>query len=605
MIGRLSSSLQGSDRPGSRWLSLLGFALLLGAVAILVQTPKADGFEVSVYGAYPLSFWALLVLTLCIGQLLILREALVTSSNPRNWQLGFLLTLLVVTILVFMPYIRGYPVYGRGDLLTHLGYVKEIQATGGDPFLNIYQNLHQLFLALSYATGVDPLHLVNAVAAVISLFSIVASYVLLSAMFDRRRFLLTLPFVVVLVTGSAHLNPSPYAQSVLLLPFVLYLFVRTQATETFAFRAPLAIAIVAMVLYHPLTAIFLLFVFLVYLAVIFRPAWRRERTLSAPVSRVTATSVLQLTAVVFLAWYYNFAGIILRFQTVFTLLISPAEGEGELDRYGQTVAEFSPELVDLARVGFFRYGQRAVLLAIGFAFVVTAVWSYLRGRRATSPYLSTFTLGFVLFSAIGVVFLVVGLIGGFGRPLVFAQYFAVFVAGSLLAFVYDRVDRQGVVTVSVFVVLVVLVVASMAVLYPSPMGGDSNSQVTQQDLAGAEWYLENDLQTSLLQQHGTTLYRFEHALEGADSNTIQRVGTTAPPRFNYTEHSALGESYDIDRVLVITERGRAFYPAAYPGYEDTWRFQPEDFDRLASDPSVSHVYSNDEFDVYLVDSTVG
>ena len=602
MIGRLSRSLQDSPRPWSRWLSLFGFGLLLVAVATLLRTPEADGFEVSIYDVYPVSFWALLVAALFVGQLLILRDALVDTRATKNWQVGFLLCLLVGTILLFMPYIRGYPVYGRADLLTHLGYVREIQATGGDPFLNIYQNLHQLFLALSYATGVDPLYLVNAVAGIISLFSIVASYALLSAIFDRRRVLLTLPFVVVLVSGSAHLNPSPYAQSVLLLPFVLYLFVKAQETETFAFRAPLAITVVAIVLYHPLTAVFLLGVVSLYYGVISLSSRQQDWSLAAPVSRVTATSVLQFILVVFIAWYYNFAGIILRFETVVTTLLSPGEGEGELDRYGQTVAEYSPELVDLARVGFFRYGQRAILLAIGTAFVMYATWSYLRGRPPLSPYLSTFTHGFVLFSTIGVVFLVVGLVGGFGRPLVFAQYFAVFVAGSLLAVVYDRVDRQALVTASVSVLLVVLIVASMATLYHSPMGGDSNPQATQQDFAGAESYLENDLQQQLLLEHGTTLYRFEDAFAGTDSNTVQRVGTGLPPRLGYTEHQTLGENYGIDQVIVVTERGKAFYPAAYPGYEDAWRIHPTDFDRLATDPTVSHVYSNDEFDIYLVEA---
>ena len=587
----------------SRWLLLGGFGTLLVAVAVLLRTPTADGFELSPYAAYPAWFWALLVVALVLGQLLILREAFAENPYPPNWRAGFLLSFFVTAILLFVPVIRGYPLYGRADVLTHIGHIQTIHTTGGSPFQNIYQNLHQLVLALSYATGLEPIQLVNAVAGLISLFAIVASYVLLSAVFERRRMLLTLPFVVLLVAGSTHLNPSPYAQSVLLVPFVFYLFVRTQQTESLPFRLPLAIAVIAVVLYHPLTAVFLLVVFGVHYVVVARHSGTRLRDVSAPLSRVTATSVLQLALVTFLAWYYNFVGIFLRFETVAQRLLNPGESETELDTYGQTIFEFSPSLLDLAEIGFVNYGQRALWLALGSLFVVGGVLAYARGKQFETPYLLTFGLAFVAFVTLGVLFLFVDLIGGFGRPLVFAQFFAAFVAGTVLAGAYDHVDHRVVVTVAVTLLLVVLAVSTVVTLYPSPMSGDSTSQVTQQDLAGGEWYFDNDLQNAPLQEFGTGMQRFEHGLAGGDPPVLT-FGPTAPPdRFNYTQYPTLGESYHEDQYLVVTERGRQFYPETYPQYSDFWRFQPEDFDRLEHDPTVSHVYTTGEFDVYLVTGT--
>lgn len=587
----------------SRWLLLGGFGTLLVAVAVLLRAPTANGFELSPYAAYPGWFWGLLVITVVLGQLLILREAFAEKPHPPNWYAGFLLSFLVTAILVFLPLIRGYPLYGRGDVLTHIGHVQTIHTTGGSPFQNIYQNLHQLVLALSYATGLEPMQLVNAVAGVISLFAIVASYALLSAVFERRRMLFTLPFVVLLIAGSTHLNPSPYAQSVLLVPFVLYLFARAQQTDTFAFRLPLAVAVIAVVLYHPLTAVFLLVVFGVHYVVAARHSGTRLGDVSTPLSRVTATSVLQLALVTFLAWYYNFVGIFIRFETVARRLLDPGEGETELDTYGQTILEFSPSLLDLAEIGFVNYGQRAIWLALGSLFVVGGVLAYARGKQFESPYLLTFGLAFVAFVILGVVFLFVDLIGGFGRPLVFAHLFAALVAGTLLASASDVVDRRAVVTVAVTLFLVVLAVSTVVTLYPSPMSGDSTSQVTQHDLAGGEWYFDNDLQDAPLQEYGTGMQRFEHALAGGDPQIIT-FGPTAPPeRFNYTQYPTLGDSYYEDQYLVVTERGRQFYPATYPDYRDFWRFQPGDFERLEYDPTVSHVYTTEEFDVYLVTAT--
>lgn len=596
------NSIAGGARRRWRWLSVLGGGLLLVAVATVLWTPPVDGFEPSIYTAYPLWFWGILLAVLFVGQALILREGLAEPRDPANWRIGFLLAFLVATILLFLPVFRGYPMYGRADPLTHIGHVNLIQQTGGAPFQNIYQNIHQLLLASSYATGLEPTAVANMVTAIISLFAIVATFAVLDAVFDRRRVLLTLPFAVVLFGGSAHLNPSPYPQSILLIPFVLYLFVRSQQTESFVFRLPLAVAVVAVILYHPLTALFLLLIFAIHYAVVLRsdaPAsWRTRR----PISRVTATSVVQLSAVTFLAWYYNFVGIILRFETVFRRLLDPGESETELETYGQTVSEFSPSILDIARVATFMFGQRMLLLALGSAFLLVALWRYARGKRFGTPYLLTFLLAFTAFVALGALFLFVDMIGGFGRPLMVAQLFAVLVAGSLVASLYEQVPSRTLVTVGVVALLVCLGVLTMVTLYHVPLGGNSTSQVTQQDFAGAEWYLEHDLQAAPLLEYGTSLFRFEHALVHSESRTVPGSMTYPPPHFNYTVHDTLAESYDTELYLVVTERGRQFYPHAYPGYDDDWRFQPEDFDRLAADPAVSHVYTNGEVDIYYVDA---
>lgn len=589
----------------SDWLLLLGGLLLLATITLILRTPSADGLELSIYAAYSPVFWVLLVAAFFVGTFLILREAFAETPRSQYWVGGFVLSFFSAAVVVFLPTIRGYAVYGRADLLTHIGHTRAIEQTGGAPFLNIYQNIHQVFLTLSYATGLEPLALANAVAAVITLFSILASYALLSEIFERRRLLLTLPFILAFVAGSTHINPSPYAQSVLFLPFVLYLFARTQETDALAFRFPLALTVVAVVLYHPLTALFLFVVFLIHYLVITVSTWKGTLDTSGPVSRVSATSIVQLVGVTFLAWYYNFAGIILRFDVVLRRLLNPGESETELDTYGDTIAEFSPSIEDLARVGALQYGHRFLFLSLGAAFTAIALWRYTRGNRFTTPYLSTFTLGFIAFSGFGVLFLAVDLIGGFGRPLAFAQYFAAFTAGSILLELYNRTTKRRLLFVCAVFFSILLVTSGVITMYHSPAAGQSTSQVTQQDISSAEWYLENDLQETPLQEYGTTMYRFEHALVSSQSNTVQREATIPPDGFNYTEHETLGESYDTDQYLIVTERGKQFYPNAYPDYEDSWRFHPADFEALDHDPTVTMVYTNDEIEIYRIDSGDG
>jgi hypothetical protein len=44
------------------------------------------------------------------------------------------------------------------------------------------------------------------------------------------------------------------------------------------------------------------------------------------------------------------------------------------------------------------------------------------------------------------------------------------------------------------------------------------------------------------------------------------------------------------------------YPAQFPEYRRFWRYTPENFDRLNRDETVSQVYDNGEFDLYMIQS---
>jgi MFS family permease len=572
---------------------------LLALVVVLLQTDSADEYELSVYAPYPTYFWGLVVTSIVIGQLVLLREARRRNPDRGNWLLGFLLAFIVDGILVFMPFIRGYPAYGLGDPLTHVGIVRDLQATA-DPFVTLYPSIHELVLVLSYATGMDPLFIINSVSGVIGLFSIGASYVLLSAIFAHRRVLLTFPFFFVLVGGSAHINPSPYVQSVLLFPFVFYLFVRAQQTESFPFRLALIMTLVALVIYHPLTTVFVLLVFLVHYAVVVLTGGESDAYRHSPISNVTSKNAIQLSVVMFLSWYYNFVGIIRRFETVIQRLIDPNSSESELDSYSSTISRYQPPLIDILSFAAVSFGQMILLLGIGFVSTLSTGWSYLRHRRVASPYLLTFSFGYVLFCVLSALFLVVNLIGGFGRPLMFAQFFGAFVAGTLLFELYAVTNRQTLVTTVALAILVGLVTISVVGLYASPMTGGSNHQVSEQYLDGTEWYLDAGLESTPLMERGIRLYRLEDVLNGSESEQIQQQGTLPPGQFNYTRHARFGESFDRPQYLVVTVRARLFYPTTYPDYENAWRFRPADYEHLENDPTVSHVYDNSEFDIYLI-----
>jgi len=581
------------------------FVLFLTVVVMLV-TPAASGYEISIYNAYPWYFWALLMLGLVLSQLVLLRSALGTDADRPYWRIGFLVGLLFNAILLFQPYIRGYPYFERADVLTHLGYIEIIRQTGTVTGQNIYPNIHQFVLTLAYATGLEPMQVVNTVSAVFGLFSMLAFYALVKTAYTRREALITLPFGLV-VTGTGYMNPSPYVMSVLLAPFILYLFIREQVSHSLPIRIALTIIAIAIAIYHPLTSVFLLIVFVLYSAIQHISGTRLWKTQTNPPFRASGSeNISKILLAVGVSWYYNFAGIIIRFNSVFLNTLNPGRTESTLEATSQTVTQTTPELVDVLRIALTKYGSDMVLIGLGGLYTLKLIFDRARSRLRVTLFESTFAAGLSAFVVLSVLFLVFNLLVGFGRPAMFAVLFGSLLTGPLVLTAYEKFGQRKVVAATT-VVLAVLVVVSVFGVFHSPINKEVNQQVTEKELDGAKWTIESREPGVPVEQLGITVWRFEDAFTGSTNRTLRRddAAVRPPDHFGYKNGSTLGATYNEDQYLVVTQLGRDYYPAVFPKYEQFWRFTATDFGRLEEDPTVSRVYTNGDYDMYAVNGTMG
>jgi hypothetical protein len=572
---------------------------LLSAVALLQRVPPADGYEISIYGAYPWYFWIVLAGAIFTGQLVILRSASSERDDGRLWVFGVALALLGNFVLLFIPYVRGYPVYGRSDVLSHLGFVRDLTELGIS--VNIYPPTHILTQSLAGATGLEPMTVINLLPIAFSAIFFGSMYFLVVYLFGNHQLTrFYLPLVLIPIAGTSHVTPVPYVLSVLLVPFVLYLLVREQRTGAIPVRGMLLVGIVGVVVFHPLTAVFTIIVFVLYAGI--------KRLPPIGATRSKSTNIASLTIVVFSAWYVNFAGIIFRFQRIIGTLLGRDAGESPLDQTTGTIARTSPEIVDVLQIAAFKYGIDVLLF--GFALLFIAIVALLWWQRGIRP--EGLTLLFagttLLFLFTAVLFLTNDLITGFGRPLAFGKPFAVVLTAALFYFVRQNAGtpfRREIAGKGMVLILAVILFVSVFGVFYSPLTADRNHQVTEMEIDGSEWAFENRNDDLLMDEFGISQYRFYHLQHGTERTplTVRREDTRPPDHFNYTEYNTLGESYGEDRYLLLTRLGRITYPAKFPGYRHLWRFTPEDFDRLETDPSVARVYDNGEFDVYRIDGT--
>jgi hypothetical protein len=581
--------------------AFVGVVLTLLAIVIVILIPPARGFEPSLYQVFPWYFFALIGGAILVGFLPVYRTARGRAVDARTWMLGLVPVLVSNALLLFMPYIRGYPVYGRADVLTHVGFARNI-ATSGVVSNNIYPNTHLLVNALAYATGLDIATVINLIPPAISFVYIGAMYLLARVIFDDDSlFLLAVPFTILLIGGRAHLGPVPYGMSVFLVPFALYLFIKEQQTKAISCRIALIVALVSLIIYHPLTALFLMFVILVYILA------KKSRRFSA--EHIGPTNIGSLAFAVFATWYLNFAGIIFRLESVLNVLVGSTETTSTLDSYTATVSRTSPELIDLVRIAIFRYGKSMLLFTLAGLFILAIVLWYLNG--VWSPTLNIYTAVFMIcftgFAVGSVLFLVNNLIVGWGRPLMFANIFSTLLAGGLFYVYYRRLsDRDSPLRsldISYGVVMVLLVGLVVFSLYPSPLTTHMNVQVTDMELDGTDWLFEHRSENIQTEEFGLSQHRFYEVHNGEQPlpDGLRRHETRPPPHFNYTEHQTIGESYTSDTYLMITEYGRVTYQVKFPEYEQFWQYTPEDFSRLERDPTVSRMYDNGELDLYYIE----
>ncbi|WP_336338621.1 hypothetical protein [Haloarcula brevis] len=578
-------------------IAAVGVLLLVASTAVVLTTPTATEYEISLYESYPAPFWGCVVGSLFAGALLIFGS--IGDPDDRSWVFGTVLMLATDALLVLMPLIRGYVMYGDADPLTHLGYVQDIANTGATG-ANIYPLAHLLVYATADATGLETMTLAMLIPAVFSAVYFGGMVYLLFQVADSRRgFLLGLPFVLLPILGYSHLLFRPFDFSILLIPVVLYLFFKSQRYPTPAIRGALVLTLLSLLLYHPLTAVFVAGVFMLYYGVQYVP---RIRTIHR-----SPTSSFGLSLAIIVSWYSNFPGVILRFDTIYRVLFGTSSSDAPVQAYAQTAQEATPALIDIVRFITFRFGTEMVLFALGGGlFGVALLLSF---RRRYELDTRTTVMGAVVgvFGVVGLAFLLLDLIVTQERPWQVAKIGAVLLLGPLFHILRNRHRQRSqslarsVRSVATVTVLV-LVVLSTLTLYPSPLSGMTNDQVTAMEVEGSQWLTEHETGNKELYHFDIEYRRFHHAEHGV-SEGLPFWEQFLPAHFNYTTNRYFGQNYDSGKYVMINRKGRIFYQETFPDYPQRWKYTPQDFQRFNRDRTVDRSYDNGDLRIYLANGT--
>lgn len=587
-------------------LSILSFSFISLASVILAISSPANGYELSIYQAYPWYFWFFIVGgVLC--SILILFMYSIYDIKGNSWILGLLSLTLVYFTFLLLPIFRGYALYGRGgaDVLTHIGHTKTIISTGYIYKENFYPIVHILQTCLKFI-GIS---FEKAVVVIPSFFSMLyLLFILILAKTIGRNHhyaIFILALASPLLFSYFHMCVHPFMICLFLMPLLLYSFHKRKLMDNTAeFSLIIALLSILVVFFHPFMTLILIMIFLM-----FDFSEISYRYLVKPDKYDHFRSNVNIILIIilsFLAWYLSFHLI----QNLFSKVIHQFQ-EPIATNYVKTLGSANISIIQTIGLIISKYGAILLYFMIALICTILVFKKFLRKKVDFTEY--SYCAQFVLGIFLGMLFLLsYFVVSDPIRALIYAILASVLMTG-LVSYAMIKNEKKGTRTkiakkLTIFSVILIVLSASVICIfnvYSSPITSSANPQMSYMERNGVEFFLAHKESNTLAASFGFS-FKIENYIFGIDkaesTRSVKIFSIHLPNRFGYLENETIAKSFGYNKTYVITTEFNRIAYKSLP--ENTWskahRYLKEDFERLSSDSTANKVYGNSEFESWLV-----
>ncbi|ELY97627.1 hypothetical protein [Natrialba aegyptia] len=602
---------------GDRWWLGPGIGVL-GALAFIVgvvTTPPAAGYEVSVYDAYPLWTWAGFALALVAGLGSLFRSVI---TGERGWRHGLAIVASAYGVFFALPLFRGYYIYGTpmSDALYHFGIVRDVLENGLLPETG-YPATHLLYTALVTVTGLSMRELQPIVALGFFALFVGACYLAGRAFFGHRGGLATLGAALPLVFVSHHLMTLPWLFALPFLPLLLALthrWARRRRSGHEGIFGSILICGTVLVFYHPVTALVTALALALYALIVAAPSLRRvlqrrrNRTGRRDRDHGTSAVTYRLPFIILIPgvfWYLSIGHI-----TQFLARAVTRDIDGGAVGYAGAAQQTSYSIRELVWE-FLVLEWGTVVLYAGVSAIIVAVIAIRllrrRGSRLELLFAAQFSAG------VGVaLFLIASQV--LSRNIVRLNNYtlvgAIFLLGLAIAgLASQRPNTDGWKRIGVTLALggLCLTVLGTALL-AGAVTYEDNSHVTHATMAGAEWQHDHH-QTAPETRAFRMSENIQRYFDGLSRSTPEDRqfhrsvdAYQLPDRLGYDDADSMAAVYENETYLV-TKTADIEWAADQPPdrRNEIQSYSSSDLEQATDDPSVSRLYDNGEFTVWLVE----
>lgn len=597
------------DYRTQRILSITSYLSIIISILVIAQTHPANGYEISIYDAYPSYFWIAIILPFIISTVSIqFFNNLDKQSVPSVYQYTTVIgAMFAFLILLSLPFFRGYFLYTSGDGLAHYGYVLDIIDSGMVGQNNLYPPLHIWLYSLLSFTGLDFGQISLFVPQIFLTLYVSSTYILSKSIgFTPLEALNTTLLAIVPILGMEITREFvlPSFSAFCLIPLTLYVIIKSRnRIKSRGFSLLTILLLILSPFIHLEVALFLLiFLVITYIGLHLIALFRNDEN-NNNFSRGEILLPIGILSTGYLLWIMSFEifqKILQRgYQAIFTDISgSPATIVQDSIRASQL------GITDAVILIIKSYGPILAFLSLAAVLSFTIIVNFLLKREHGSKHLILAVLYFSFGILMTILFFKDWILGLTFRYAKFSVLIATLLLGHFIAHkaALQKKLTWKVVPCLFMSVLIVLAILSM---YPSPWMNHSNRQIDMERYSGSTFFiLHRDPSIPVIEMQ-TRFWNFNQVVYGVaaahlDPNYEDGLQIAPPPHFGYDRYHYVGELYECEQYLAFTQGARLWYPTIYPNQPLSWQFSPADFKRLKYDPTVNSIYISTGLELYVV-----
>ena len=588
LSSKSSISYQKLFRIGS--VFIISIAFIVNSY-ILLMSSNLTSYEVSIYHMYPLILWTNFILIIVLTMSLLL-----LGKKPNILQSSVFVSLVVNQLsLLLLPLFRGYFLYGRSDVLEHLGRVKDILLTGHIGTDNFYPVMHVLIVELNLLGKASLNRLTVLLPAFFWVMLLLWYYIFIRNFMSEYVAKLSILSWMLFPLGYWHTTMVGNMFSYVFMFLILGVWISNisrikKYLLTF-------ILYLALVYFHPLTSIYLFLIL-----ILFDLINRTGLTISSKrYNQRFFPHMAIFILVIWFMWYLSFPLIQRSFATFWISIANPSKNPF-LSVYLSNISRYHLSLHTLLKFSVYRYFGVAVFSSIAIFELILIKDDSVYKRL--QPQYFIFMLLFIAFGVWSVTNAFLHFVN-FERSLRYVVAFSLPV-GSLFLFSFlpKRCSKALFV-----IILLVLAYFSVFTVHMSPLSGKLNMQVSASEYMGTGWLFYNrNISITAYDDGQITQYRFYEAWYGRDAvlrtrNILfyGRGRSLIPEHFGYNKYKTAGSMFSDPHYFIIGRAIWEYYNATMPNRVKYWRWYPWELKRLrGGDHTVLSIYSSPDLDIYLV-----
>lgn len=583
----------------------------------MISIKPVNNLEVSIYGGIDKILWAIPLFCLICSSIFVICSIMDNKINANFFWIGLYLIILINSIIILLPLIKGYYGYFRADVLTHYGHIVDIGLKNhiDENSRVIYPISHILAYFLSKLLNISYNSVIIFFPFFYSILYVVNMFVLAGQIFENKTYIkMSVLFSSVLLFSNYQTALIPQAFSLMVLPLFFYVCFNVKR-NTVNFTLLFVFFSILLPFFHPLTTS--LFIFSLPIMNGLRYTYIKLCK-NQPCSRFSYRSMLVSLIVLFLWIKHNRWFWIARAEEFTAYLSGDLAARGSEIQGSLATANKAQALGYNIYELFFRtfWGQVIYLIITVFAFF-TIIKYVKKNPEVGKIYVIS---GFFILP-LGIPLIIMAGINLFDFNIIRLIQVMVLVTPIYVGFFFGKLLNSNLNAIKVFVFIIAISVfvssayAGVFNIHRSPYILQSNDQFTKSEVNGISWFYETKSSNLTFITLGTDPYRFADFLYGRATGRFSMYNDTQlpfPPHLGYYNNSnSLGQTlsndsanlsqflYDMegDPYLILSARGEYFYKYILT---NSPTLNVDDLLKVEPDTSLLKVYNNKNIKIFII-----